>query len=133
MACLVRIFRTTAAAEPLGQARKSVRRNPTPYWLPCPKVRRGWGPRGMNASENLGRSRKSGRALGYCVVSSASVALLVVAGSRRLAHFDAALVAYTFIFAVWAASERYKRVVTRSAGTRTYAAVATGGCHGNFE
>ncbi len=49
------------------------------------------------------------RALSWATAVSAGLALLVVAGSRNLAHFDAALVAYTFatLFAAFAITYRY--------------------------
>jgi hypothetical protein len=60
-------------------------------------------------------SQEVRRALGHGVVLTAGVALLVVAGSRRLAHFDAALVAYTFasLFAVFGITYRYSMWLQR--------------------
>jgi hypothetical protein len=36
------------------------------------------------------------KAFGYAFVSTAALYALIVVGSRRLTHFDSALVAYTF-------------------------------------
>ena len=47
--------------------------------------------------------------IGWGVAVTAALALLIVAGSRNLAHFDAALVAYTFsvLFATFGLTYRY--------------------------
>lgn len=53
--------------------------------------------------------REEIRALGWAGVLTAILALLIVVGSRKLARFDAALVAYTFasLFAVFGITYRY--------------------------
>jgi len=50
-----------------------------------------------------------GRAVGWGLAVSATLSVLVVLGSRNLAHFDAALVAYTFatLFAAFGITYRY--------------------------
>ncbi len=54
-------------------------------------------------------SRETVRPVGWAVVVTAALALLIVIGSRNLTHFDAALVAYTFatLFAVGGITYRY--------------------------
>ena len=49
------------------------------------------------------------RAVGWGVLFTAILALLIIVGSRNLSHFDAALVAYTFaaLFAVFGITYRY--------------------------
>jgi hypothetical protein len=49
------------------------------------------------------------RAIGWAVLATAGLAVLVVVGSRNLAHFDAALVAYLFasLFAAFGLTYRY--------------------------
>jgi hypothetical protein len=49
------------------------------------------------------------RAVTWGVVLTAVLAVLIVVGSRNLAHFDAALVGYTFatLFAVFGITYRY--------------------------
>jgi len=49
------------------------------------------------------------KAFGYAFVSTAGLCTLIVVGSRRLTHFDSALVAYTFaaLFAVSGLTYRY--------------------------
>ncbi|MCC6649491.1 MAG: MFS transporter [Polyangiaceae bacterium] len=49
------------------------------------------------------------RATAWGVAATATLAVLIVAGSRKLAHFDAALVGYTFatLFAVFGITYRY--------------------------
>lgn len=53
--------------------------------------------------------REVAKAVVAGVVATASMAVLIVVGSRRLAHFDAALVGYTFatLFAVFGITYRY--------------------------
>src|SRR5262245_39807611 len=55
------------------------------------------------------------------LVAAALLALLIVIGSRNLAHFDAALVAYTFatLFATFAITYRYAMWLQRPP-TRMY-------------
>lgn len=45
------------------------------------------------------------------VIATVVLAMLIVAGSRRLSHFDAALVGYTFatLFAVFGITYRYSQ------------------------
>ncbi|MEO8196742.1 MAG: MFS transporter, partial [Thermoanaerobaculia bacterium] len=47
--------------------------------------------------------------IGWALAATAALAMLIVAGSRNLAHFDAALVAYTFsvLFATFGLTYRY--------------------------
>ena len=54
-------------------------------------------------------TKETKKAIGWGVLMTALLALLIVAGSRNLAHFDAALVAYTFatLFATFGISYRY--------------------------
>ncbi len=54
-------------------------------------------------------SRATRRAMGWALVVTAALAVLIVVGSRNLAHFDAALVAYTFatLFATFGITYRY--------------------------
>src|SRR4029079_5370147 len=49
------------------------------------------------------------KAFGWGVLFTAILALLIIVGSRRLSHFDAALVGYTFasLFAVFGITYRY--------------------------
>ena len=49
------------------------------------------------------------RALGWGVLFTAVLAVLIIFGSRNLAHFDAALVGYTFatLFATFGITYRY--------------------------
>ena len=67
----------------------------------------------------VGRERVVSTAWG--ALASGSLALLVVAGSRRLRHFDAALVGYTFavLFAAFAIAYRYAMWLQRPP-TRRY-------------
>lgn len=53
--------------------------------------------------------REVRRAIGTATAATAVLALLIVIGSRRLSHFDAALVGYTFatLFAAFGISYRY--------------------------
>jgi hypothetical protein len=53
--------------------------------------------------------RDTGLAIGWGLATTTVLALLIVAGSRNLAHFDAALVAYTFsvLFATFGLTYRY--------------------------
>jgi hypothetical protein len=55
------------------------------------------------------------RAALWGVVTTAALAVLIVAGSRRLAHFDAALVGYTFatLFATFGITYRYSMWLQR--------------------
>lgn len=61
------------------------------------------------------------RALAYSIVATMLAAALIVVGSRRLAHFDAALVAYTFatLFALFGIVYRYS-VWLQKPPTRMY-------------
>lgn len=54
-------------------------------------------------------TRERGKAAAWGVLATAILAVLIVAGSRNLAHFDAALIGYTFasVFAAFAISYRY--------------------------
>src|SRR5512142_22702 len=63
--------------------------------------------RPMSAVQRMGIERV--RAAAWGVLFTASLAVLIVIGSRNLAHFDAALVGYTFavIFATFAIVYRY--------------------------
>src|SRR6187397_1318951 len=53
--------------------------------------------------------REKARAAGWGVLSTSSLAGLIALGSRRLTHFDAALVGYTFatLFATFGITYRY--------------------------
>jgi hypothetical protein len=68
---------------------------------------------GMSSSSTLSTARKRRLAKTKAVISSLFItvvlALAIVMGSRRLAHFDAALVGYTFatLFAAFGVSYRY--------------------------
>lgn len=66
-------------------------------------------------------SRETVRATAWGGLFTAVVAVLIIAGSRRLQHFDAALVAYTFatLFAVFAIVYRYAMWLQRPP-TRMY-------------
>lgn len=54
-------------------------------------------------------TREAKKAVAWGVASTALLALMIVAGSRNLAHFDAALVGYTFavLFATFGITYRY--------------------------
>src|SRR5262245_48453468 len=54
-------------------------------------------------------AREERVAIGWALLATTGLSLLVVAGSRRLAHFDAALVAYLFatLFATFGIAYRY--------------------------
>ena len=67
------------------------------------------------------RSSARTRALFWAVFVGGVLAVLIVAGSRNLAHFDAALVAYTFatLFAVFGITYRYAMWLQRPP-TRLY-------------
>ncbi len=54
-------------------------------------------------------TKETKKAIGWGVFVALILALLIVAGSRNLAHFDAALVAYTFatLFAIFGITYRY--------------------------
>lgn len=54
-------------------------------------------------------AREKWKAIAWGVVVTALLAVLIILGSRRLAHFDAALVGYTFatLFAVFGITYRY--------------------------
>jgi hypothetical protein len=68
------------------------------------------------------------QAAGWRALTTAILALLIVAGSRRLDHFDAALVGYTFatLFATFGITYRYtmwlQRPPTRLYGRRGWQA-----------
>ncbi len=66
-------------------------------------------------------SRETLRATGWASAITAVLALLIVLGSRTLAHFDAALVAYTFatLFAAFGIAYRYAMWLQRPP-TRMY-------------
>jgi hypothetical protein len=69
----------------------------------------------------LGIARERIRAAAWGLLVSAVLALLIVAGSRNLDHFDAALVGYTFatLFATFGISYRYSMWLQRPP-TRMY-------------
>lgn len=54
-------------------------------------------------------NRETIKALVWAVFSMVALGVLIILGSRNLAHFDAALVGYTFatLFAVFAITYRY--------------------------
>ena len=66
-------------------------------------------------------SREKRRAAGWGLVATAVLAGLIVLGSRNLAHFDAALVGYTFatLFAAFGIVYRYAMWLQRPP-TRLY-------------
>lgn len=53
--------------------------------------------------------RENGGPIAWAILATAALGLLIAAGSRNLAHFDAALVAYTFsvLFATFGLTYRY--------------------------
>ena len=55
------------------------------------------------------RALERARAAAWAALSTAALAIAIVVGSRRLEHFDAALVSYTFatLFAVFGITYRY--------------------------
>lgn len=64
----------------------------------------------MDANQSFtGMSREKATAAGWALLVTAGLAGLIVVGSRNLAHFDAALVGYTFatLFAAFGISYRY--------------------------
>ena len=69
----------------------------------------------------LGVARERVKAAGWGLLAMALLALLIVAGSRNLDHFDAALVGYTFatLFATFGISYRYAMWLQRPP-TRLY-------------
>ncbi len=60
-------------------------------------------------------TREVTRALGWASAVTAGLALLILLGSRKLEHFDAALVAYTFsiVFATFGLTYRYTMWLSR--------------------
>jgi len=65
------------------------------------------------------------RAVGWSVAVTAVLGVLIVLGSRNLAHFDAALVGYTFatLFAAFGTTYRYAVWLQRPP-TRMYVSAA---------
>jgi hypothetical protein len=65
-------------------------------------------PRGVSSTAH-GVKREVVKALVWAFLITGAVAVLIVLGSRRLEHFDAALVAYTFatLFAIFGLTFRY--------------------------
>jgi len=75
----------------------------------------------MNLVQSLKPSKEAARSLLAGASATAVLAVLIFAGSRRLHHFDAALVAYTFasLFAMFGIAYRYAMWLQRPA-TKMY-------------
>lgn len=75
----------------------------------------GWDDMSARKKRVRGMTREVARAVTWGLVATLALGILIVVGSRNLAHFDAALVAYTFsiLFATFGLTYRYAMWLSR--------------------